>query len=340
MIVESTNDIPAIDGIIMIDCWEPRYSQEKDDNNFYIKLIAKAINHDLKSVVNAAYNVELTTQDSSIKNTFELYCWDQGESNTNNTEIILNLVKYCAANNSSSKLISETLLKNYNSIMLLDLKDFIFYWKYTLNSSVNNWLVVGQSWQMCVHNRPLGLDRMYQNTADSNLNFYVAPELVRTTTGDVVTRDEFCQDRLPWREIPGFGYQLITRAQKHWTNTLSYYEQFLVDGKIQVTIHCCESKVHLLPKSNDTFDITLVYEQAHEWVFSYTKLLGEYNQDSVGLPNTLRIWVFDILIPLDICALIGQATPNHTAYMTPDESVVMFDTSSITEIKTLENFVK
>ena len=133
MIVDSNNNVPAIDGIILIDCWEPKSGQETVDNNFYIKLIAKAINHDIKSVVNAAYNVELTTQDPSIQNTFELYCWDQGIHNTNNTEIILNLIKYCAARNCSSTLISETLLKQYHRVMLLDFKDFLFHWKYNLD---------------------------------------------------------------------------------------------------------------------------------------------------------------------------------------------------------------
>jgi hypothetical protein len=340
MIVESTDIVPAIDGIVLIDCWEPMHLRKKIDNDFFINLIARAINHDFKSVVNAAYNVELTTQDPSIHNTFQLYCWDQGDFNTNNTEIILNLVKYCAASNSSSTLISETLLKNYNSVMLLDLKDFIFHWKYNLNSDVNHWLVAGHSWQMCLHNRPLGLERMYRDTTDSKLNFYVVPDLVQTDTDNALTRDDFCQDQLPWREIPGFGYQLITQAQKHWTNALSFYEKFVADGKIHVTIHCGKSTAHLMPKSSDIFVITVVHEQDQDWCFSYTKLLGEYNQDSVALPNKLRIWVFDILTPLDIHALIGKATPQNTAYLTQDESLVMFETSRITQIKILENFVK
>lgn len=338
MIVDVVNEVPIVNGAVLIDCWEPKSGQEKTENDFFVRLLNKLINYPLESVINATYNVELTTQDPSIANTFRLYCWGEGDTNTNNTEIIFNLIRYCASKNRTSTLISEALLKNNYSLMLLEFNDFLFHWKYNLDCKVNNWIVAGQAWNLCLHNRPLGLEKMFYSVADT-LNFYVVPELARLEDGSIVTREHFKQDWLPWQEISGFGYRLVTKAQKHWSNAVGFYKDFIHNGKIKITIHCTKSTLSLVPNSDEAFDVEIVCE-ADDWTFSYSRFLGQYNESATKASNQLRVWVFDIHEPLDLRTLISYATPISSAYQTKNNKVLLFHTGQITSIESIENFVK
>jgi hypothetical protein len=339
MIVKYTNEtVPVIDGLIMIDCWSPRRDQKKDYKNFYVPLLSKLINFDFKCIVNAAYNVTLSTEDLSIRNTFQNYYWP--ESKDQNVNIVQNLIKHCAGSNRTNSLFQETLLDNANSIMLFEFDDFVYHWRNRLDCKINNWLVVGQTWKNCVHNRPIGLDVFYRNVEHSQLNFYALTDGFNTDERTGTTHKHFQQDNLPWSHIDNFGYRLITRANKHWTQSMDFYRECMSAQHIVVEIHCTADIAPLITSSDDTFDITVVYEPTESWQFSYSKFAGAYQLDESTNQKNIKIWVFDITEPLDLEVLMKHTNPMYSSFITKNQKIVIFETSRITSTHEIENFVK
>jgi hypothetical protein len=282
MIVKHTNNImPVIDGLIMIDCWNPNNQQRSEYNNFYMPLLSQLIKFDLKCIVNAAYNVDLSTQDISIRNTLKTYYWP--ESKIQNANIVQNLVKNCGASNKTSVLFEEVLMHKIPSVMLLEFDDFVHHWQMVLDCQVNHWLVVGQAWKSCVHNRQMGLDNMYRNTQHHDLNFYALTDGFKTDDGTVTTHKNFQQDNLPWELVKDFGYKLVTRSSGHWTQSMDFYQEFINESRISVQIHCTADVAPLIPASDETFDVTVVYEPKESWQFSYSKFVGAYQLDQSNL---------------------------------------------------------
>jgi len=339
MIVKYTNEIvPVIDGLIMIDCWSPRRDQKKDYKNFYVPLLSKLINFDLKCIVNAAYNVTLNTNDISIHNAFQTYYWP--ESQNQNTNIVQNLIKHCAGSNRTIPLFQETLLDNADSIMLLEFDDFIHHWQTALDCKVNNWLVVGQTWKNCVHRRPIGLDNMYRNNTHRDLNFYALTDGFIKDDGTVTTHENFQQDNLPWALVENFGYKLITRSSGHWTQSMDFYREFMQEQRIAVEIHCTDDVAQFIPASDETFDVTVVYEPIESWQFSYSKFAGAYQLDKHNSQKRIKIWVFDITESLQLETLMSHTSPIYSSFITENQKIVMFENSRITSTHQIENFVK
>ena len=339
MIVKYTNEtVPVIDGLIMIDCWRPSIAQQKNYNDFYIPLLAKLIHFDFKCIVNAAYNVILSTEDTSIRNAFQTYYWP--ESQDQNVNIVQNIVKYCGGANHTSALFQETLLNNNDSIMLLDFDDFVYHWQSKLDCKVNNWLVVGQAWKNCVHRRPIGLDNMYRMTPHRDLNFYAIDIGFKTDDGTVTTHTNFQQDNLPWAKVENFGYKLITRSSGHWTQSMDFYREFMSEQRIAVEIHCTDDVAQFIPNSDETFDVTVVHEPVESWQFSYSKFAGAYQLDDFNIQKRIKIWVFDITEPLQLEILMNHTSPIYSSFMTENQKVVIFETSRITSTHQIENFVK
>jgi len=339
MIVKYTNEtVPVIDGLILIDCWRPSVAQRKNYNNFYIPLLSKLLHFDFKCIVNAGYNIALTTEDPSIRNAFRTYHWP--ESQNQNTNIVQNLIKYCAGSNCTSLLFQETLLDNANSIMLLEFDDFIHHWQTALDCKVNNWLVVGQTWKNCVHRRPMGLDNMYRNNTHRDLNFYAIDVGFKTDNGTTTDYEDFQQDNLPWAKVENFGYKLITRSSGHWTSSMDFYREFMQEQRIAVEIHCTTNVKHFIPHTDETFDVTVVHELVESWQFSYSKFAGAYQPDEHNSQKRIKIWVFDITEPLHLETLMSHTSPMYSSFITKNQKIVIFETSKITSTHEIENFVK
>lgn len=338
MIVKYTKEIqPVIDGLIMIDCWQPSRDQQKNYNNFYVSLLSKLIHFDFKCIVNAAYNVDLTTQDISIRNTLQTYYWQ--ESKIQNVNIVQNLVKHCGGSNKTSVLFEETLMRTAPSIMLLEFDDFVHHWQTVLDCQINNWLVVGQAWKNCVHRRQIGLENMYRNNTHRDLNFYAIDVGFKTDNGTTTSYEHFQQDSLPWAHIENFGYKLITRASDLWTSSMDFYREFMILEKIAVEVHCTNDVAFLIPSSNETFDVVVVPEPAESWHFSYSRFSGAYQLEKIR-QQRIQIWVFDITEPLDLEVLMNHTDPKYSSFITENKKIVIFNTGRITSTLEIKNFVK
>jgi len=340
MILKFTNEsIPVIDGLIMIDCWQPSIDQKTNYNGFYLPLLSTLIKFDFKCIVNVAYNVALNTEDISIKNAFRTYYWPDSPYGQNHN-IVQNLVKHCGGENQTSLLFKEALIRDTNSIMLLQFEDFVYHWQHVLDCKVNNWLVVGQTWQNCVHHRPIGLEIMYRNIDHSKLNFYAIDNGFKLDDGSPATHEDFANDSLPWIHIPNFGYKLVSRSSGHWTGAMDFYRDFMNGSRIAIEIHCTVDVAPLIPKSDEIFDVTVVYEPNEAWQFSYSKFAGAYQLDETDLQKNIKVWVFDISQPFTLETLLSYTNPLSSSFMTEDKKIVIFETNRITSTHVIANFVK
>lgn len=329
---------PVIDGLIMIDCWQPSIDQHKTYTDFYISLLAKLLPFDFKCVVNAAYNIALNTQDPSIHNVFERYYWPN--SSQQNLNLVNNLVRNCAGKNQTSIICSHALMQNKNSVMLLEFEDFIYHWQNVLDCKVNNWLVVGQAWKNCVHGRQIGLDSMYRDNQHQELNFYALPNGFRTNSGSLTTHEDFSRDDLPWASVENLGYKLVTRNNGHWTQSMEFYRPFMNQYRISIEIHYAIGVKHLIPSSDEMFHVTAVEHESESWQFNYSKFAGAYQLDESDSQKNIKIWVFDITEPLHLETLMSHTIPTYSSFMTENQKIVIFETSRITSTHQIENFVK
>ena len=195
-------------GLILIDCWECEDEKFFVDR-FYINLIQLLQNISFFPVINCSSNLKLDLDDASISNTISAYSHQHDMDDA--CRIIHNLVASCQGNKKTSHLVQKYLFCKYrkNTIFLISPDDLLFHTQHASNNTWTNWLVVGQSWQLCTHTAGLGLQALSDLNLNKKINFFAIDHGFCKIDGNSVTREDFDQDALRWKEITGFGYQLI-----------------------------------------------------------------------------------------------------------------------------------
>ena len=73
---------------------------------------------------------------------------------------------------------------------------------------VKNWLVIGQTWQICCHDDPIGFNTL----AKSSSNIYITPWSVykgqNSEPWQELTQEDVDSDKLEWTTIDNFGWKL------------------------------------------------------------------------------------------------------------------------------------
>lgn len=140
--------------------------------------------------------------------------------------------------------------------------------------------------------------------------------------------DKFGESSSFWQEIGHDFTQFLNRSKSF-------------NDRIQIHVHCIEQQQHLIPKSNEHYLISLIFEPVDEWQFSYAKMLGSYRGVDELKPTThITVWVFDIAEPLIIELLLLWTEAKCSAYYTKNKKIVLFDTTQITSIQEIGDFVK
>jgi len=198
------------DGLIMIDMWEPRPEQESI-RQWYQELFCRLNPSKFKCIVNACYNVcidysQMGLQDRSQYNTMRIYngIEENGirHSKYNQQDgLLLNNLHNSRGLNVTSELIKREVLNNEHSIFLTEIQDFVHHWIHVLRAQVNDWLVVGQSWQVCVHSRSIGLTNLRALQSNYPMNFYGATWGFVDDWGNQITSKHFKLDSLPWEQV-------------------------------------------------------------------------------------------------------------------------------------------
>jgi hypothetical protein len=212
------------DGLIMIDMWEPRQDQDSI-REWQQSLLHRLTSQPFKCIVNACYNVAIdyqtgtndVFQDRSQYNTMRIYNGVE-ENNTRhqkyqqNDQLLLNNLHNSRGLNRTSELIKREILNNDHSIFLTDPQDFVHHWQHVLETKVTDWLVIGQAWELCVHNRNIGLQNLLTLAQHYPMRFYGATWGFIDDWGNEVSPKHFKKDPLPWQRVGKQGRQIYCLA--------------------------------------------------------------------------------------------------------------------------------
>jgi hypothetical protein len=212
MIVSSSRDIPTIDGLILIDCWEPQVESKKFLQQFYINLLNQLSKFKFCSIVNASTSCRLDINDPSQHNTIQQYAWQNRYNiscrTAEDNNIIANLVSFSSTDEQTSVILNRSLLDNNHSFSIFTIDDFRYHCQHHLNNQFKNWLVVGQTWQMCTHENSIGL-RSLRRLIYENFNFYTIDSGFCKIDGELVHHSDYATDKLQYELIYDFGYRLL-----------------------------------------------------------------------------------------------------------------------------------
>jgi len=207
MITKSTRKHPKLQGLLLLDCWEPQVHDHFYKEKFYINLIEKLKNKNFEYIVNSAGGLPIDLNDTAMATTIKVCDYD------NNHPIMRNLFEN-SGNEKISTLLSKYLLSRIPTINILNDEDFVWFCtKYLPADHVQNWLVAGHTWQMCTHEAGLGLHTLARLTKTYPLNFYATDYSFCTMTAQTAILKDFEKDIMNWRLVEGFGYQLLPSTQ-------------------------------------------------------------------------------------------------------------------------------
>lgn len=189
-----------ITGLIAVDFW---YNPKKGVRytNWANNLTDELNKHRWDHMINACYKAKIDYNDLCVWNTLCSYNW----SGNFDRDIMSDFVENIGNNHLPPN------LKNVGpnrQFLLFSIESFIKnHTRFCPN--VKNWLVVGTSWQMCVHNRPIGLRNLSKIKDQYNLKIYGSPSGFYGD-GKRVTDHNFKTDNtLEWTKVDTDLYQLV-----------------------------------------------------------------------------------------------------------------------------------
>jgi hypothetical protein len=204
MITAHSTQLPDIQGLILLDCWEPSVCEHFFKDKFYVNLIENITkNHGrFNYIINSVGQLQVDLHNPVMANTMKVCGYND------NHPIMQSFLKQPGVEKTST-LISRYLLHAESpSINILNAKDFVWFCTKYLPGHIQNWLVAGQTWQLCTHEHGLGLNALAEVTKKYPLNFYATDYSFCTMTEQTATLPDFEQDSLNWCKIENFGYQL------------------------------------------------------------------------------------------------------------------------------------
>ena len=176
---------PALDGLILIDCWDySTYPMHEDKflhlTVFYQNLASHIKKFNIRYVVNAMSQPDKNQVDSYIDRE------------------ILSCIPNC-------------------TIETWD--EFDYCLNHTLDRSVTQWYLAGQTLKKCVHSKDIGLRRIARSSSlafsksrrelINKFDFYADQTSFRNNLNMLVEHQDFVEDELQWEYLPWFGYKLI-----------------------------------------------------------------------------------------------------------------------------------
>lgn len=201
MIIKHSTKKPDIRGLILLDGWEPQVWDHFYKDKYYVNLIENLKGYNFQYIVNSASRLKIEFNDVIMANTFKVCNYND------NHPIIRNLLQN-SGDEKTSALISRYVFRR-QTINIINIDDFVWFCVDYLKYQIENWLIVGHTWQMCTHDHALGLSRLANLSKTYNLNFYATDYSFCTMTEQTAGLKEFEQDSLNWCLIEDFGYQLL-----------------------------------------------------------------------------------------------------------------------------------
>jgi hypothetical protein len=221
MIVKYTSETPPqFDGIVFIDCWQP-IETEIDKLIFFYRLSDYIGSHkdQFRQIVNASVQCRMDPEDPTIQNTLQSYSWNHrwyqenpAAPNLHHNSVLLNLINQMSGTYQLFQGLRKQLQGLNNCHYIVNFDDFLLNWSRGGSQRAQNWLVVGQSWQNCVHNNNVGLKTFSNNLDYYQMDFYVREEFVLKDDNSNPTENDFSNDELNWMKYHGMStYKLMPK---------------------------------------------------------------------------------------------------------------------------------
>lgn len=226
MITGATKHIPELQGLILIDCWDPGSANSPSKisiNQFYKNIIKSTAACNFVCVINSGNHILLDLEDHSFSNLFYHHCNNDLSRLPEyllqrHNRVIANSCRWSGRTNLntglspnySSKLLHDHFFTQGRGIYIMDPLDLVFHNQLILSGQVKNWLVAGRSWQVCVHDNHLGLNNLAELAERFNLNFYATDySFLKPDNETTATQADFDCDELEWEIVTNFGYRLV-----------------------------------------------------------------------------------------------------------------------------------
>lgn len=221
-----------IQGVICIDLWD-KHPDWSDKGNYGIGLPSNEYlfsprykqwlafmsgllpRAQFQHIINSPFRSMLDVEnDRSLYNTFRHYLWHQRNNPSILGKEILDSLVVDAHYHRMSSIMLSNVMNNEHSFSLRTAETFAKHVE-ELNLDIKNWLVVGQAWRMCVHNRPIGLHKLIEHIPE--FNFYCADITTWNRLDRVCTVDDFTNDpTMQWDQVAGNIFKAVKTLDKNY----------------------------------------------------------------------------------------------------------------------------
>lgn len=194
-------------GVLFIDCWDA----DGQNDAFYQTVVDQLQHFSVSATVCCTVDLKIDYSDVSVYNTLNRYLWNTDSVSQHvDRNVLLDLVS-SAGKQETSRILRNNIFNN-DTVCLYRRETFNHHAQYHCRD-VKDWIVVGSAWKMCVHNGPLGIDRLVDI---GDHKFHIFPEWsIQTENREPPTQQDIHDDFYVWAPIADGGYRLITRAQNH-----------------------------------------------------------------------------------------------------------------------------
>ena len=203
MISGSDNRDFKIQGFILIDC--VLSEGRPPDDIFYENVleIIKKFGTDTSPIINAATGLRLDFDDRSIRNTMALY--------SNDSELHRMMRRGLEQNQGDLRTPNSLRLRMDNEycFAFTNTSDLFYHVRNHLQNKITNWLILGRTWNLCVHENSIGLRWLCKFAPGFGLNFYAIDGGFQKSDLSYVTRADIHNDySLDWIETKDSMYKL------------------------------------------------------------------------------------------------------------------------------------
>ena len=209
MTPQQSNVLSPITGWLLIDVWQEPPGEKANTVDQWVDTIVQNRKFFTREcVVNTSHGCSIDTfgnPDPFVQNTLALYCYNEP---TADHDLIFRMMRASNSGYQNHEKICTHLSHVPSAVSLYDLPDFVKHCEVTLDGRVRNWLVAGQSWQMCTHDRGIGFKRL-RSLVSQGYNFYITPWSILKEDLQPLNELDVRDDRLSWEVIPGFGWRLL-----------------------------------------------------------------------------------------------------------------------------------
>lgn len=191
-------------GVLCIDTWE--CNGEWDI--LYSRAVEELKNYNVAITVNASKSLRIDYDDISVFNALKYYLWEADQTYYEVNRCVKNEILEYSGFNKTSNVIKDKLFDK-NTICLNNINAITNYVD-RFFPNVKDWVVLGQSWGICLHNNPVSFKTLLSMAGH---NFNIFPNWsVFNHDQTLVTRQQVDDDNYVWAEIPNNGFRLVTIA--------------------------------------------------------------------------------------------------------------------------------